>query len=52
VAGRPRAALLPGLTAALGADRDAEISRALDAVVDIARARYATLTAWPAEDPA
>jgi 2-oxo-4-hydroxy-4-carboxy-5-ureidoimidazoline decarboxylase len=45
VAGRPRAALLPGFRAALDADRDAEIDRALDAVVDIARARYATLTA-------
>jgi 2-oxo-4-hydroxy-4-carboxy--5-ureidoimidazoline (OHCU) decarboxylase len=40
VAGRPRAALLPELEAALGADRDAEIRRALDAVVDIAQARY------------
>jgi 2-oxo-4-hydroxy-4-carboxy-5-ureidoimidazoline decarboxylase len=45
VAGRPRAALLPGFRAALAADRDAEIQRALDAVIDIARARYATLTA-------
>ena len=45
VAGRPRAALLPGFRAALLADRDAEIHRALDAVIDIARARYATLTA-------
>ena len=45
VAGRPRAALLPGFEAALHADRDAEIERALDAVIDIARARYATLTA-------
>ena len=51
VAGRPRAALLPGLEAALEADRDAEIRRALDAVVDIAQARYATLTAAPAEGP-
>ena len=50
VAGRSRAALLPGMTAALEADRDAEIVRALDAVVDIARDRYATLTAAPAED--
>ena len=40
VAGRPRAALLPGFEAALGADRDAEIARALDAVVDIAEDRY------------
>jgi len=45
VAGRPRAALLPEFRAALSADRDAEIERALDAVIDIARARYATLTA-------
>jgi 2-oxo-4-hydroxy-4-carboxy-5-ureidoimidazoline decarboxylase len=52
VAGRSRAALLPGLAAALEADRDAEIRRALDAVIDIAQARYATLTAAPAEGPA
>ncbi len=45
VAGRPRAALLPGFRAALAADREREIRRALDAVIDIARARYATLTA-------
>jgi 2-oxo-4-hydroxy-4-carboxy-5-ureidoimidazoline decarboxylase len=50
VAGRPRGALLPGMEAALDADRDAEIHRALDAVVDIARARYATLTAQRVED--
>jgi 2-oxo-4-hydroxy-4-carboxy-5-ureidoimidazoline decarboxylase len=52
VAGRSRAALVPGLAAALDGDRDAEIERALDAVIDIARARYATLTAAPAEGPA
>jgi 2-oxo-4-hydroxy-4-carboxy--5-ureidoimidazoline (OHCU) decarboxylase len=52
VAGRSRAELLPGMTAALDADRDTEIARALDAVVDIARHRYATLTTAPAEDPA
>ena len=40
VAGRPRAALLPEFEAALGAGRDAEIARALDAVVDIAADRY------------
>ncbi len=40
VAGRPRAALLPGFEAALGAERIAEIARALDAVVDIAEDRY------------
>jgi 2-oxo-4-hydroxy-4-carboxy-5-ureidoimidazoline decarboxylase len=42
VAGRPRAALLPEFEAALGADRGTEISRALDAVVDIAADRYRT----------
>jgi 2-oxo-4-hydroxy-4-carboxy--5-ureidoimidazoline (OHCU) decarboxylase len=50
VAGRSRAELLPGMTAALHAERDAEIARALGAVVDIARDRYATLTAAPVED--
>jgi 2-oxo-4-hydroxy-4-carboxy-5-ureidoimidazoline decarboxylase len=44
VAGRSRAELLPGMIAALDASRDDEIVRALDAVVDIARDRYATLT--------
>lgn len=39
VAGRPPAALVPGLEAALDAPLDAERRRALDAVVDIARAR-------------
>jgi len=52
VAGRSRAELLPGMAAALRADRDAEISRALDAVIDIARDRYATLTSAAAEDRA
>jgi 2-oxo-4-hydroxy-4-carboxy-5-ureidoimidazoline decarboxylase len=51
VAGRSRADLLPGMTAALDAHRDDEVHRALDAVVDIARARYATLTRDGAEDP-
>jgi len=41
VAGRPRVALLPGMAAALDADRDAEIRRALQAVVDIAADRWA-----------
>ena len=50
VAGRSRAELLPGMTVALDADRDDEIDRALDAVIDIARDRYATLTAAAAED--
>jgi 2-oxo-4-hydroxy-4-carboxy--5-ureidoimidazoline (OHCU) decarboxylase len=43
VAGRPREALLAGMEAALTADRDEEIVRALDAVVDIAADRYARL---------
>ena len=51
VAGRSRAELLPGMTAALEADREDEIVRALDAVVDIARDRYATLSASAAEGP-
>ena len=45
VAGRPREALLPGMAAALHADREAEIHRALDAVVDIAIDRHAKLSA-------
>ncbi|MBF6605999.1 MAG: 2-oxo-4-hydroxy-4-carboxy-5-ureidoimidazoline decarboxylase [Chloroflexi bacterium] len=40
VAGRPRAALLPSMEAALAADRAAEITRALDAVIDIAADRW------------
>ncbi len=44
VAGRPREALLPGMAAALDADRQAELHRALDAVVDIAIDRRAKLT--------
>jgi len=47
VAGRPRAALLPGLAAALDTPHPTEIARALDAVVDIAADRYATLRAAP-----
>jgi len=39
-AGRPRAALLAGMADALAAGRDAELHRALDAVVDIAMARH------------
>ncbi len=49
VAGRPRDELLPGFRAALGADRDAEIRRAVDAVIDIARDRHARLTAGTGE---
>jgi 2-oxo-4-hydroxy-4-carboxy-5-ureidoimidazoline decarboxylase len=41
VAGRSRAALLPGMEAALNEDRSNEIHRALDAVVAIAADRYA-----------
>jgi 2-oxo-4-hydroxy-4-carboxy--5-ureidoimidazoline (OHCU) decarboxylase len=45
VAGRPRAALIPGMEAALGAEREDEVRRALDAVVDIAADRWATARA-------
>lgn len=41
VAGRPLSELLPDLTAALADDRDVEIHRALDAIIDIARDRHA-----------
>jgi 2-oxo-4-hydroxy-4-carboxy-5-ureidoimidazoline decarboxylase len=44
VSGRPRAELLPGFRAALAAPRDAELRRAIDAVVDIAADRHRTLT--------
>ncbi len=40
VAGRPRAALLPAMEAALEAERQAELHRALDALIDIAADRY------------
>jgi 2-oxo-4-hydroxy-4-carboxy-5-ureidoimidazoline decarboxylase len=43
VAGRSPAALLPGMEASLGASREAELHRALDAVVDIAADRYRNL---------
>lgn len=43
VAGRPRAALLPDMAAALDADPASERHRALDAVVDIATARLSAL---------
>ena len=39
VAGRSRAELLPGMADALGGEREAELHRAIDAVVDIAEAR-------------
>lgn len=45
VDGRSRAELLPGIAAALEADRPAEIARALDAVIDIARDRAGRLSA-------
>ena len=44
VAGRPREALLPEMTAAIDAVRMAELHRALDAVVDIAIDRRAKLS--------
>ncbi len=44
VAGRPREALLPGMAAALDADREPRSHRALDAVVDIAIDRHAKLS--------
>ncbi len=40
VAGRPRAALLPGMESSLHADRATELHRALDAVIDIAADRF------------
>jgi 2-oxo-4-hydroxy-4-carboxy-5-ureidoimidazoline decarboxylase len=50
VAGRPRAELLEGLREALAADRSAELSRAIDAVVDIAADRAAKLGVAREED--
>ena len=47
VAGRSRAALLPGFETALGQEREAELFRALDAVVDIARDRAHPSSAGP-----
>jgi 2-oxo-4-hydroxy-4-carboxy--5-ureidoimidazoline (OHCU) decarboxylase len=44
VAGRSREELLPGMAAALDADRSSELHRALDAVVDIAIDRHAKLS--------
>ena len=43
VAGRSREELLPAFRAALDADRDAELRRAIGAVVDIARDRHGRL---------
>ena len=45
VAGRPRPALIPGFRTALAQDREAELLRAIDAVVDIARDRSGTVSA-------
>jgi len=39
VAGRPRSALIPEMAAALDGERDAELQRAIDAVIDIAADR-------------
>ena len=41
VAGRSRAELLPEFASALAADRDAELARAIDAVIDVAADRWA-----------
>jgi len=51
VAGRPRAALIAGMEAALVADREAEIRRALATVVDIAADRWATASARRTDRP-
>jgi 2-oxo-4-hydroxy-4-carboxy--5-ureidoimidazoline (OHCU) decarboxylase len=40
VAGRPRSELLPDMVESLSRERDSELHRALDAVVDIAADRY------------
>ena len=50
VAGRPRSELLAGLATALDADRLTEVSRAIDAVVDIAADRAAKLGIEAPED--
>lgn len=42
VAGRPRAELIPEMAAALERERDSELHRALDAVVDIALDRWSS----------
>jgi 2-oxo-4-hydroxy-4-carboxy--5-ureidoimidazoline (OHCU) decarboxylase len=49
VAGRPRADLLPEIRAALAADREDELRRAIDAAVDIARDRWRRLGGAQAE---
>lgn len=45
VAGRSRSVLLPEMALALGRERDSELRRALDAVIDIAADRQRTLAA-------
>ena len=45
VAGRPRSELLPEMALALGRERDSELRRALDAVIDIAADRHHSLVA-------
>ena len=50
VADRPRAELLPDMATALTADHDAEIHRALDAVVDIAMDRFASPARQPSDE--
>ena len=47
VAGRPRSSLLPEMAAALERERDSELHRALDAVVDIAIDRHRQLAGEP-----
>jgi 2-oxo-4-hydroxy-4-carboxy--5-ureidoimidazoline (OHCU) decarboxylase len=49
VAGRSRADLVPEMRTVLDADREAELARALDAVVDIATDRYRKLTGGEGE---
>jgi 2-oxo-4-hydroxy-4-carboxy--5-ureidoimidazoline (OHCU) decarboxylase len=50
VAGRSREALLPAMEKALSADREAELHRALDAVIDIAHDRQPTVSPTNAND--
>jgi 2-oxo-4-hydroxy-4-carboxy-5-ureidoimidazoline decarboxylase len=50
VAGRSRSELLPGMNAALARERDSELHRALDAVVDIAMDRLQHLAQPEAAD--
>jgi 2-oxo-4-hydroxy-4-carboxy-5-ureidoimidazoline decarboxylase len=51
VAGRSRSELLPGMAAALGAEREDELRRALDAVIDIAIERRQALATPRAGTP-